>query len=116
MNARAARRLAALSGRPVALSSSGELLSLPFVHAGQPILAVRRWAEPRVAGSIVVMQGMQIRPILIDPLAYVIGSADGSVARDDDANVVRHVLEQPQRGEVVLDRVSGAAHVEQRNQ
>jgi hypothetical protein len=89
---------------------------LPFVHAGQPILAVRRWAEPRVAGSIVVTQGMQIRPILVDPWAYLIGSADGPVARDDDVNVVRHVLEQPQRGEVVLNRVSGVAQVEQRDQ
>src|SRR4051812_25777569 len=97
-------------------ASSGELLSLPFVHSGRPILAVRRWPEPRVAGGIAVPQGMQVGAILVDPWAYLIGSADGPVARDDDVDVVRHVLEQPQRGEVVLDRVSGAAQVEQRNQ
>jgi hypothetical protein len=30
-----------LSGRPVALSFIGELLQLPFIHAGQPILTER---------------------------------------------------------------------------
>ena len=37
------------------------------------------------------------------------------MARDEDIDVVRHALEQPQRGEVVLDRVSGT-HVEHRDQ
>ena len=41
-----------LVGRRVALASSGEALELPFVHARQPIFAVRgRWADPRVAGK-----------------------------------------------------------------
>jgi hypothetical protein len=45
-----------LSGLPVALPSSSELLSLPFMHARQPILAERgRWADPRVAGNTGVM-------------------------------------------------------------
>ena len=46
-------RVRSLAGRPVALASSGEALELPFVHARQPILAVRgRWADPRVAGNM----------------------------------------------------------------
>jgi len=52
-------------------------------------------------------QGEHVRPILVDPCVYLISSADGPVARDEDIDVVRHALEQPQRGEVVLDRVSG---------
>jgi hypothetical protein len=90
---------------------------LPFVHAGQPILAVRgRWADPRVAENIGVTQGAHVRPILIDPCVYLISSADGPVAGDDDIDVARHALDQPQRGEVVLDRLSGVVQVEQRNQ
>ena len=38
------------------------------------------------------------------------------MAGDEDIDVARHALEQPQRGEVVLDRVSGAVQVEHRNQ
>jgi hypothetical protein len=65
-----------LAGRPVALASSGEALELPFVHAGQPILAERgRWADPRVAGNTGVTQGMHVRPILVDPCAYLISVA-----------------------------------------
>src|ERR1035437_934714 len=106
-----------LAGRPVALASSGEALELPCVHARQPILAVRgRWADPRVAGNMGVTQGVHVRPILVDPCVYLISSADGPVAGDEDIDVARHALEQPQRGEVVLDRVSGVVQVEQRNQ
>jgi len=93
------------------------MLELPFVHARQPILAVRgRWADPRVAGNMGVTQGVHVRPILADPCVYLISSADGPVAGDEDIDVARHALEQPQRGEVVLDRVSGVAQVEHRNQ
>src|SRR6266545_7479012 len=61
-----------LAGRRVALASSGEALELPFVHARQPILAVRgRWADPRVAGSTGVTQGVHVRAILVDPCAYL---------------------------------------------
>ena len=63
-----------------------------------------------------VTQGVHVRPILVDPCAYLISSADGPVAGDEDIDVARHALEQPQRGEVVLDRVSGAVQVEHRNQ
>src|SRR5215467_7730886 len=106
-----------LAGCPAAPSSSGEALQLPFVHAGQPILAVRgRWADPRVAGNVGVTQGVYVRPILVDPCAYLISSADGPVAGDKDIDVARHALEQPQRGEVVLDRVRGVVQVEHRNQ
>ncbi len=87
------------------------------MHVGHPFppgLA----AEP-IRGSLstsAVTQGVHVRPILVDPCAYLIGSADGPVARDDDIDIARHALEQPQRGEVVLDRVSGVAEVEHRNQ
>ena len=108
---------ASLAGRPVALASSGEALELPFVHARQPILAVGgRWADPRIAGNVGVAQGMHIRPILVDPSVYLIIYADGAVAGDEDIDVARHALEQPQREEVVLDRVSGVVQVEHRNQ
>jgi hypothetical protein len=87
------------------------------MHAGQPILAERgRWADPRVAGSTGVTQGMHVRAILFDPCAYLISPADGPVTRDEDIDVVRRALEQPQRGEVVLNRVRGVVQVEQRNQ
>jgi len=59
---------------------------------------------------------MHVRPILVDPCGYLISSADGPVAGDDNIDVARHALEQSQRGEVVLDRVSGAIQVEHRNQ
>src|ERR671935_737461 len=85
------------------------------MHAGQPILAERgRWADPRVAGNTGVTQGMHVRAILFDPCTYLISSADGPVTRDEDIDVVRRALEQPQRGEVVLNRVRGA-QVEHRN-
>ena len=87
------------------------------MHAGQPILAERgRWADPRVARNTGVTQGVHVRPILVDPRADLISSADGPVAGDEDIDVVRRVLQQPERGEVVLDRVRGVAQVEHRNQ
>ena len=52
-------------------------------------------------------QSVHVRPILVDPCVYLISAADGPVAGDEDIDVARHALEQPQRGEVVLDRVSG---------
>ncbi|HEY5050445.1 MAG TPA: hypothetical protein VII50_06060, partial [Acidothermaceae bacterium] len=76
------------NGRPVALASLGEVLELPCVHARQPILAVRgRWADPRVAGNSGVTPGVHVRAILVDPCAYLISSADGPVARDEDIDV-----------------------------
>ena len=63
-----------------------------------------------------VTQGVHVRAILVDPCVYLISSADGPVAGDEDIDVVRRALEQPQRGEVVLDRVSGVVQVEHRNQ
>ena len=86
------------------------------MHARQPILAVRRWAEPWVTKAVAVTQCVQVRPILGDPCGYLIGSTDGPVPGDDDIDVARHVLEESQRGEVVLDRVGGAPQVEHRNQ
>ncbi len=80
-----------LAGRPVALASLGETLELPCVHASHPIVR-GRWADPRVAGNMGVTQGMHVRPILVDPCVYLISSADGSVAGDED-DVARHALE-----------------------
>ena len=51
-----------------------------------------------------VTQGVRVRPILVDPCVYLISFADGPVAGDEDIDVARHALEQPQRGKVVLDR------------
>ena len=59
---------------------------------------------------------MHVHKVLVDPCAYLVGSADGPVAGYEDIGVARRALEQPQRGEVVLDRVSGAVQVEHRNQ
>src|SRR6266508_212021 len=60
------------------------------MHAGQPILAERgRWADPRVAGDTGVTQGMNVRAILVDPCVYLISSADGPVAGDED--IRKHV-------------------------
>ena len=56
-----------------------------------------------------VTQGMHVRSILFDPCAYLISSADGPVTGDEDIDVVRHALEQPQPNEVVLDRVIAAS-------
>src|SRR6516225_4546587 len=59
---------------------------------------------------------MHVRAVLVDPGADLISSADGPVAGDEDIDVVRRALEQPERGEVVLDRVRGVAQVQHRNQ
>jgi hypothetical protein len=59
---------------------------------------------------------VHVRPILGDPCAYLISSAGGPVAGDEDIDVARLALEQPQRGEVVLDRISGVVQVKHRNQ
>jgi len=59
---------------------------------------------------------MHVRAILFDPCRYLISSADGPVTRDEDIDVVCHVLEQPQRGQVVLNRVRGVVQVEHRDQ
>ena len=106
-----------LAGRSVALASSDELLELPCVHAAHPVPARHgRRPDPRIAGNMGVTQGVHVRPILVDPCAYLISSADGPVAGDEDIDVAHHALEQPQRGEVVLNRVSGVVQVEHRNQ
>jgi hypothetical protein len=50
---------------------------------------------------------LHVRPIELDPCAYLISSADGPVTGDQDIDAVRHILEQPQPNEVVLDRIRG---------
>ena len=86
------------------------------MHVAHPVPAgLGRRADPRVAESIGVAQGVHVRAVLVDPCAQLIGSADGPVAGDDDIDIGRHAVEQPQCGEVVLDRVSGVK-VEHRNQ
>lgn len=77
---------------------------------------VGRRADPRVARIPGVTQGVHIGPILIDPGLHLIGSSDRSVPGDDDIDVGGRALEQLQRDEVVLERVSGVARVEHRNQ
>ena len=85
---------------------------MPGVHIAYPLPAgLGRWADPRVVGIIAVTQGLHVRAVLFDPCAYLISSADGPVTRDEDINVVRHALQQPQPDEVVLDRVIGAVQV-----
>ena len=54
-----------------------------------------------------VTQGLHVRAIQFDPCSYLISSADGPVTGDEDIDVVRHALEQPQPNEVVLDRIRG---------
>jgi hypothetical protein len=72
------------------------VLQLPFMHAGQPVLAERgRWADPRVGGNTGVTQGLHVRAILVDPRLYLIRSADGPVTRDEDIGVACRALEQP---------------------
>jgi DNA-binding HxlR family transcriptional regulator len=85
------------------------------MHARQPVVC-GRWADPRVAENIGVTQGVHVGPILFDPCVYLISCADGPVTGDDDIDLARHALEQPQRGEVVLNRVRGVVEVKQRNQ
>jgi hypothetical protein len=85
------------------------------MHAGHPIER-GRWADPRVAGNTGVTQGVHVRPVLVDPCVHLISPADGPVTGDEDIDVARHALKQPQRGEVVPDRVSGAVEVEHRDQ
>ena len=116
--ARPAAGRATLAGCPVALGSPGEALELPCVHAAHPFPAVRgRWADPRVGKSMgVITQGGHVRPILVDPGPYLFSSAGGPVAGDEDIDVARCALEQSQRSEVVLYRVSGVVQVEHRNQ
>ncbi len=86
------------------------------MHARQEILAVRRWAESRVVANIGVTQGIYLRAILVDSCAYLISSSDGPVTRDENLDIARHALNQPQRGEVVVHRVRGVVQVEHRNQ
>jgi len=83
------------------------------MHAGHPIER-GRWADPRVAGHTGVAHGLHVRTILVDPCAYLISSADRPVTGDEDIDIARHALEQPQRGEVVLDRVNGVASLRAR--
>src|SRR5262249_7204933 len=94
----------------------GELLELPCVHVAHPFPAMLgRWADSRVVANTTVTQGMHVRPILFDPCAHLISSADGPMTGDEVSDIARHTLEQPQRGEVVLDWVS-RVQVEHRNQ
>ena len=92
------------------------MLHLSIVQVSKPVLAVRGRAEPGIGGNTGVTQGVHVRPILFDPRAYLARSTDGPVPGDEDINVIRHALEQLQRCEIVLDRVSGRVQVEHRDQ
>lgn len=81
------------TGRRVGLRI-GELLSLPFIYAGEPILAERgRWTKARVIVGMAVTQGVHVRSILFDPCACLIGSGNRPMTGDEGINVVSHVLE-----------------------
>ena len=102
----------------MALSFFGELLQLSRVYVAHPFPAfLDRWADPRVVGNtaVTITQGLHVRAILFDPCAELIRSTDGPMTWDKNIDVARQPLDQPQRGEVVLNRVSGA-HIEHRNQ
>ena len=87
------------------------------MHVAHPFPAgLGRWTDPRVADNTGATHGVQVRPILVDPCLYLTSSADGPVAGDENIDVACHALEQLKRGEVVLDRVNGAVHVEHRDQ
>ena len=62
-----------------------------------------------------VTQGLHVCAIQFDPCAHLISSADGPVTWDENINVVRHALKQPQPNEVVLNRIHGV-QVRERNQ
>lgn len=97
-----------LFGRAVVLSFFDEELSLPFMRAGQPILAERgRWADPRVLGNTAVPQGLHVREVKFDLGVRPINSTDGPVTRDENFGVVRHTLEQLQCSDVIFDRGCG---------
>jgi hypothetical protein len=82
-------------GCPVALRFLGEALDLAFVYVAYPFPArLGRWAHPRVVGSTTVSQGLDVCAIQFGPCAYLIGSADGPVAGDDDADIVGHTFKQ----------------------
>src|SRR5688500_7497412 len=103
---RGGRRGGSSGGCPFALRLVAEPLSLPLIHARQPIPAERsRRTDARIIGNPAVAQGPHVRAILVDPGAYLISSADGPVTGDEDIDVVRHGLEQSQPDEVVADRV-----------
>jgi hypothetical protein len=64
---------------------------LPFVQSGQPVLAeCGRRAEPWVVRNTVVTQGKHVGAILVDACEYLIRSAGGSMAGDEDLDFVRH--------------------------
>jgi hypothetical protein len=95
----------------------GELRELPFVHSRHPLPArLGRWSDPWVARVVAITEGDDVRPILVDPFAHLIGSTDGPVTGDDDIDVSRDVVKQLQGGEIIVDRVSGAPQVEHRNE
>src|SRR5438309_1580468 len=56
--------------------------------------------------------GLDVRAVVVDAGAEVLAGADRSVAGDDGLDVAGDVVEQLQRGEVVVGRVARAALVE----
>src|SRR5258708_2546435 len=75
-----------------------------------------RGAARGVSRRPAVRKGCTVRRSWVVRWASLISSADGPVAGEEDMAVARHALDQPQRGEVVLDRVSGVVQVKHRNQ
>ena len=87
------------------------------MHVRHPFPAVPgRGADPRVVGVVAVAQRFDVGAVQLDPPPDLDASADRSVAGDEDIDVARHRLEQPQGRQVVLDRVGGVVEVEHRDE
>src|SRR3954467_607751 len=64
-----------LSGLPAAVAHFGELLDLPLMDARQPIAVGARWIESRISRINAIAHGLDVRAILVDAPAQLIGSA-----------------------------------------
>jgi hypothetical protein len=91
----------------VRLAPVGEVLQLPFMHAGWGILAVRRWAKPWVAGIVGATHRVRSRAVLDDPCAYLTRCTDGPAA--DSASALWHLDYRPRRSDRAAISVNSAA-------
>jgi len=63
--------------------------------------------RPAVAANTDVAQGVHVCATLVDPCAYLIGSADRPVAGDEDIDVARRALKRAAERRGSLHRVRG---------
>ena len=73
-------------------SSPGELLSVA-VRARRAATLAERMGRSEGRWGLGVTEGVQVRPILVDPRLDLIGSTDGPVAGDDGIDVTGHGLD-----------------------